>query len=104
MQQFVYTFNNPYSLFNDNYLNMTINNLPFLTSNAYQKPCSFKIPLNMSTNTYFFSAENTNFIQPIQLDNPNFVLDNLNIVITDRFGNGINSNGFDYSFSLQFDF
>lgn len=104
MQQFVYTFNNPYSLFNDNYLNLTINNLPFLTANANQKPCSFKIPLNISTNTYFFSSENTSFIQPIVLDNPNFVLDNLNIVITDRFGNAINSNGFDYSISLQFEY
>ena len=103
MQQFIYTFNNPYSLFNDNYLNLTINNLPFLTANANQKPCSFKIPLNISTNTYFFSGENTSFIQPIVLDNPNFVLDNLNIVITDRFGNPINSNGFDYSCSLQFE-
>ena len=104
VQQFVYTFNNQYSLFNDNYLNMSINNLPIVTANANQKPCSFKIPLNVSTNTYYFSAENTSFIQPIILDNTNFVVDNLNIIMTDRYGNPINSNGFDYSFSLEFEY
>ena len=101
MQQFVYTFNNPYSLFNDNYLNMTLSNLPVVTANANQKPCSFKIAFNSTGNTYFFSAENTSFIQSILLDNTNFVLDSLNVIITDRFGNAINSNGFDYSFSLE---
>jgi len=104
MQQFVYTFNNPYSLFNDNYLNMSLSNLPVVTANANQKPCSFKIPMNVSSNTYFFTAENTSFIQPILLDNTNFVLDNLNVAVTDRFGNSINANGFDYSFSLEFEY
>ncbi len=59
--------------------------------------------MNVSSNTYFFTAENTSFIQPILIDNTNFVLDNINVVVTDRFGNSINANGFDYSFSLEFE-
>ena len=101
--QTTYTFNNPFSLSNDTYINMTLSNLPAVTSTQNQKPCSFKIPLNTASNCYYFIGENTSFIQPITINNTSFIIDSLNVQITDRFGNNINPNGFDYSFSLKFE-
>ena len=101
--QTTYTFNNPFSLSNDTYINMTLSNLPAVTSTQNQKPCSFKIPLNSASNCYYFIGENTSFIQPITINNTSFIIDSLNVQITDRFGNIINPNGFDYSFSLEFE-
>jgi hypothetical protein len=78
------------------YMNLCISNLP--------TPISFKIPLNHSSSSnppvYFYQEEN-NFIQNIDLEDDNIVLDSLEVYLLDRFGNVFSGNHLNYSFTLE---
>ena len=52
--------------------------------------------------TIYFDYENTSFSQFVELTDNNAVIGNLQMTINDRFGNIINNNGLDFSFSLAF--
>ena len=66
--------------------------------------CSFKIPLNSSQNVIYFNSENSSFTQDINFNDVNYIINKLDVIITDRYANSINSNGLDYSFSLGIEF
>ena len=94
---------NKYNLNVDNYVNMTIYNLPSQTQNANDLYCSFKIPLNSVNGTIYYSFCNSTYNQSIDNTDNNFILDKLLIKVTDRWGNIIN-NGSNYSFTLEIEY
>ena len=96
------TFNliNVYNLCFDTYYNMVITNLDNPTNNNNNYPCHYKLIINSSNNSIYYSAESNSFIQDIQLNNK--CLTQLNIYITDRYNNLI-VNQLDFSFSLCFE-
>ena len=91
------------SNFNIAYDTYLIIYLPYVnhkSSSAANQNISFKIPYNSSGNSIFYSVENTQFSQYIELTENNFILGNLKIVINDKYGFNINNNGLDWSFTL----
>ena len=95
---------NRYNLNIDNYLNMIIVNVPSMNQNANNLICSFKIPLNSVNGTIYYHFNNSTYEQYIENSDVNFILDKFSIKILDRFGNSINPNGSDYSFTLNIDY
>ena len=68
-----------------------------------QSNCSYKIPLNCVSNSIYYFNQNTSYTPFINVNDPNFVLDKLNISVFDRYGNNLNPHGSDYTFSLRID-
>ena len=97
-------FSNVYNLNFDNYLNMSFTNLPLNTTTNSLIACSFKIPLNSTQNIVYFNSENSSFTQDITFNDIYYTINKIDVVISDRYGNSINSNGLDYSFSLGIEF
>jgi hypothetical protein len=98
------TFSNPFNINYDTYINMSLQNLPIVTSNNNQLPCTYKIPLNSQGNIVYLNAESNSFEQSVVVSNSSFVLDKITVVFTDRRGNAIQPNYGNYSFSLGFEF
>jgi hypothetical protein len=93
---------NSYNLSIDNYINMTLSNLPTLNnSNASNIISNFKIPIYVTFGQILFLEETQLFKQFIELTNKTFIVSEIKVVITDRFGNTLKNNGVDYSFSLE---
>ena len=97
----IYEAPSNYNIVYDTYL---IVNFPKLNarSTGCNQQISFKIPYNATYNQIYFDYENTSFSQFIELSDNNTVMGNLQLMMTDRFGNNINNNGLDWSFSLAF--
>lgn len=97
----IYEAPSNYNIVYDTYLIM---NFPKLNakSNGVTQQISFKIPYNATYNQIYFDYENTTFSQFIELSDDNTVIGNLQLIVTDRFGNNINNNGLDWSFTLGF--
>jgi hypothetical protein len=94
------TATSPYLLNVDNYIIMYINNIQALhTENTGNFLQSFKIPLNAVNGVVYYQAENSNFSQSVYLA-PSHI-QYLDITIYDRFGQKIQCNNSDYSFSLS---
>ena len=95
------TASSPYLLNVDNYIVMYINNVQALhTENTGNFLQSFKIPLNAVNGVVYYQAENSHFSQSVHLS-PNNQIQYLDITIYDRFGQKIQCNNSDYSFSLS---
>ena len=90
---------NRYNLNIDNYLNMQILNFGN-NQNVNNINCSFKIPLNCTNGTIYYTFANTSYEQYIDNTDDNLILDKLNVRIVDRFNSNLNPNGGDFSFSL----
>jgi hypothetical protein len=90
-----------YNIVYDTYIIMNFPKLSAKSTGASQQ-ISFKIPYNATYNQIYFDYENTSFSQFIELTDTNAVIGNLQMTINDRFGNIINNNGLDFSFSLAF--
>jgi hypothetical protein len=88
----------------DNYVNLNFVNLPCMShNNANNILQSFKVPLNCPSNVVYYQAEYNNFAQYLGLSDTNYIIERLQVQITDRFGNVINANGLDWSCSLMFE-
>ena len=90
-----------YNIVYDTYIIMNFPKLSAKSTGANQQ-ISFKIPYNATYNQIYFDYENTSFSQFVELTDNNAVIGNLQMTINDRFGNIINNNGLDFSFSLAF--
>ena len=99
----VLTASSYYNLNLDNYISIYLQNVPHQTTNQNQSNSSFKIPLNCVTNSIYFFNQNTSYTPFINVSDNNFVLDKLIVSVFDRYGNNLNPNGSDYSFSLRID-
>jgi len=87
----------------DNYLNISLANLPTISNNNYNGVVSsFKIPLNCTSNVVYYEQENSAFTQYLEIADPNYIVNNLNIQILDRWGTILKSQGLDYSLTLAF--
>ena len=94
-----------YNLNPDNYVLMYIPSLNGMNgSMAGPLSSTFKVPLNSISNQVYYYFENSSFPQYVDIYDQNLVVANIIVYILDRFGNSINPNGLDYSFSLSVDF
>ena len=64
---------------------MSIANEYVQSTNNNQYPCHFKLIVNASNNSIYYSAENNSFFQDFVLNNQ--TLTRLKIVIRDRYNN-----------------
>jgi len=88
----------PINIFPDTHLYMYISNLQ--SNNSNNKQVTFKIPLgNYSSPPSYTHYEETHEQQQITISNDSFILDKLNIIINDKFGNPV-TGLLDWSFSL----
>jgi hypothetical protein len=65
---------------------------------------SFKIPLNATNGSIYYTAENISFSQFIEITDENFILNNLKIQVYDQFNNLLDNNGINWSFTLAFQY
>jgi hypothetical protein len=87
----------------DNYISFSLANIPTISNNNFNGVISsFKIPLNCTSNVVFYEQDNSSFTQYLEITDPNYVVNNLNVQIMDRWGNIILSQGLDFSFTLAF--
>ena len=98
------TFSNPCNINYDTYVNMTISNLPIVSANNNQYSCTFKIPINSTSNIVYLNGESNSFMQSVNINDSHFILDKLVVVITDRRGYAIQPNYGQYSFSIGIEF
>jgi hypothetical protein len=88
-----------YCLDFDNYVNIYIENL----RNSCMEPyaATFKIPITVQKGGLEFWFSDNRFKQSIEIFDPNYRIDRLNIQVRDRFGNPMTNNGIDWSFTLE---
>lgn len=89
-----------YNLNPDNYINMYIPTLNGFNASTTNQLSTFKIPLNSSNNQVYFYQEAQSFKQWVDITDKSLTLNYLTVIITDKYGNNINPNGLDYSFTL----
>lgn len=94
------TATNAYMINFDTYINVFIENLR-ASSLQPQVPVTFKIPITVANGAIEYYFENTRFTQAIPTRDPNFRIDRLNIIVYDRYGNILDNNGVDWSFTLE---
>ena len=99
----ILTAANFYNLNLDNFITMYLSNIPHQSTNQNLTFSSFKVPLNAVSNTIYYFGQNGSYTPFINVTDSNFVLEKLNVTVYDRFGNSLNSNGGDFSFSLRID-
>ena len=95
---------NLFQLFSDTYLNLYFPNVPHNNTNFNNKFCSFKIPVTSGLQSINYGGDSKDFAQYIIITDPNFVLNNLAVVMYDRYGREIKSGTiYDWSFTLGFE-
>mgnify|MGYP006270376423 CR=1 FL=1 len=95
------TATNSYNVNFDNYINIFIENLRN-SSLEPNVPVTYKIPVTVANGGVEYFFENTRFAQSICIRDPDFTIDRLNISVRDRFGQPIDNNGVDWTFTLEF--
>jgi len=85
----------------DTYISIFIENIG--SSSLEPSQITYKIPTYPNSSNVIYFNEASNFIQDVQVTDRNARVDRLNITVLDRFGNIMNNNGLDWSFSLQVD-
>jgi hypothetical protein len=93
------TSQNAYLLNFDTYLNIWIENIG--PSSLEPAQITYKVPVNGAVGNVIYWNENSQFYQNIKVTDRNARVDRLNITVYDRFGNPMNNNGLDWSFSLN---
>ena len=95
------SFSNNYNLNPDSFISLYISNLPISSNHASGRNNTFKIPLNATSGHIVFFHSSSGFIQPRTINDDNFVLEKLNIIMYDRWGYPINGAGGDFSLTLK---
>lgn len=94
---FVSTYS--YILNFDHYINIWIENLG--TSSLDPVQITYKMPVNVGSGSILHWTENTQNEQVICVTDSAARVDRLNIIVNDRFGQPLNNNGLDWSFTLE---
>ena len=92
---------NSYIVNFDTYLNIWIENLG--TQSLEPRQITFKVPLTVGPGSIMYWAENSQNQQMVAVTDRGVRLDRLNIQVQDRFGNLLNNNGLDWSFTIEID-
>lgn len=90
---------NSYIVNFDTYLNIWIENLG--TQSLEPKQITFKVPVTVGSGSIMHWSENTQNNQFVEVTDRGVRLDRLNIKVMDRFGNLLNNNGIDWSFTIE---
>lgn len=93
------TGTNSYIINFDTYLSIWIENLG--TSSLEPSQITFKIPVDVGSGGIVHYSELKQHEQFIPVTDMGVRVDRLNITVLDRFGNLLNNNGLDWSFTLQ---
>ena len=93
------TATNSYIINFDTYLNIWIENLG--QSSLEPSQITFKLPLNVNSGGILQWTELSQFTQKVIVTDHGVRLDRLNITVLDRYGNLMNNNGIDWSFTLE---
>ena len=93
------TATNSYIINFDTYINVWIENLG--QSSLEPSQITFKLPLNVNSGGILQWTELSQFTQKVIVTDRGVRLDRLNITVLDRYGNIINNNGIDWSFTLE---
>ena len=99
----VYSFAVPYNLSFDTYYNLIFNNIQSETKNNNNSQSDFKLSINSLSNAVYFSNELSSFQQSVNIIDKNLTISKLDIILSDRFNNMINSY-LDWSMTLLFEF
>jgi hypothetical protein len=94
---FVSTYS--YILNFDHYISIWIENLG--TSSLEPAQITYKLPVNVASGSILHWAENTQNEQVICVTDSAARVDRLNITVLDRYGQPLNNNGLDWSFTLE---
>ena len=70
------------------------------TSSTENNQVSFKIPVQGVNGTLFHFSDNRDFAQHITVTDSSAIIDRLDIQVRDRYGNILDNNGVDWSFTL----
>ena len=92
--------NSNWNLNFDNYISLYIPSLGSSCSMSNQLQ-TFKVPLNTVTNQVYFYQEGSSFRQWVDISDSNFTMSNITVIVYDKFGNNLNPNGLDFSFTLS---
>jgi hypothetical protein len=92
--------NSNWNLNFDNYISLYIPSLGSTSSMSNQLQ-TYKIPLNSVTNQVYFYQEGSSFRQWVDISDSNFTMSNITVIVLDKFGNNLNPNGLDFSFTLS---
>jgi hypothetical protein len=94
-----FTANKSYNIDFDNYINIYIENL----RNSCMEPyaCTFKIPITVQKGGVESYQSDNRFKQSIEIFDPNYKINRLNIQVRDRFGLPLDNNGLDWSMTLE---
>lgn len=92
-----------YNLNCDNYILMYIPTLNCINASMSNQISTFKIPLNTITNQVYFYQEENAFKQFVDIDSSNLTINNITVILYDKFGCNLNPNGADWSFTLKID-
>jgi hypothetical protein len=90
---------NSYIINFDTYVNIWIQNLG--TSSLDSQQITYKIPNTVGSGSIIQYTEASNWDQKIEVTDRSNRLDRLIVTVLDRFGNILNNNGLDWSFSLE---
>jgi hypothetical protein len=93
------TGTNSYIINFDTYLSVWIENLG--TSSLEPSQITFKIPVDVGSGGIVHYSELKQHEQFVPVSDMGVRVDRLNITVLDRFGNLLNNNGLDWSFTLQ---
>lgn len=91
---------NAYNISLDNYLVLYIENLR-PSSLEPNVPITFKIPVTSNPGYIQYYAEGSEWKQQIEIFDPNVRIDRLNITVLDRYGQQLDNNGVDWTFTLE---
>jgi len=94
-----FTANKSYNIDFDNYINIYIENL----RNSCMEPyaCTFKIPITVQKGGVESYQSDNRFKQSIEIFDPNYKINRLNIQVRDRYGAPLDNNGLDWSMTLE---
>ena len=101
------TYTSPYiyNLAYDTYLQMSFYNIPSIFSSVGNAPSALKIPL--TTNAYnilFYSTDRGEYDQGLTVSDSSFILNNMRIIIYERFGFPLNNGNLEYSFTIAIEY
>lgn len=93
------TATNCFNMLFDMYIRIHIENLNIASTDTAL--CTFKIPVNVIQGGFIFWNENAHNTQEATVSSTTGNVDRLNIRVIDRFGNVIDNNGEDWTFTIE---
>lgn len=93
------TATNSYLINFDNYVQIHIPSLG--RSSLENTKCTFKVPITVPSGGVEFYQEMSGFNQSVEVTDRNILFDRINLQVLDRFGQQLDNNGVDWSFTLE---